>query len=39
VKVVIKNDADQVEGVLEDVEPEDVEQLKAELPLGWYVDD
>lgn len=36
-RVVIMNDADMVEGVLEDVDPDDVEQLRAELPLGWYM--
>jgi hypothetical protein len=38
-RVVVKNDADEIEGVLLDVDPDDVEQLKAELPTGWYVND
>lgn len=38
-QIVIKNDAGQVEGVLDDVDANDVEQLKAELPTGWWIDD
>jgi hypothetical protein len=38
VQVKVKNDAGQVE-FMDDVDPDDVEQLKSELPSGWYIDD
>lgn len=35
--ITVHNDACMVEGVLYDVDPDDVEQLRAELPLGWHI--
>jgi hypothetical protein len=37
--ITIHNDACMVEGILEDVNPDDVEQLRSELPLGWHIEE
>lgn len=35
-RLTVHNDACQTEGVLEDVNSADAEELRAELPLGWH---
>lgn len=35
--IVIRDDAGEVVGRVE-IDPDDLEQFEAELPLGWYVD-
>jgi hypothetical protein len=35
--IIVRDDADNEQAML-DVHPDDIEQLEAELPLGWWVD-
>jgi hypothetical protein len=37
-RVVVRNDADQIEAVMEDVDKDDVDQLRSEMPSGWWID-
>jgi hypothetical protein len=35
-RIAIRDDSDEVVGVLEDVDPDDVEELRGTLPQGWW---
>jgi len=37
--IIVKDDSDYIVGIIHDIDPDDIEQFKAELPLGWYVED